>query len=400
MKPKLILHAGTHKTGTTAIQAFAARHRAALAARGVLYPDLTPIGLEHNYPQHLFAHALAGKGKTRLSPGDAVRVAGLWAEAAAETGATVFLSSEPLYRYSLREPGDDWRAARGRYLDRLAEALAPFDVETVLVFRRPDDYVRSLFQENVMRASRPKWESFPAFRDHALGGALRYADNAALFAERFPSLTCLIYEDLPRGPEFCQAFFAAIGVDARGLEPVGVVRESLTPAETQAKIVLNRADFDPSRNGRVVKWLKSKKISGLISGSLGSGPFGIWEDASARDAFLAAAAPGMERLRAQVFPDRETLFPSGRAALPPMAPELDADAAADLMARATAEVWDGVTPAAGKAVADKKAGERRAGAGKPRGDGAKSGRKGKKSGAKAGTKGRAKAQMDGAGDDD
>lgn len=387
MKPKLILHAGTHKTGTTAIQAFAARHRDALAARGVLYPDLTPIGLEHNYPQHLFAHALAEKGKTQLSAADAMRAAALWAEAAEARGATVFLSSEPLYRYNLREPGDDWRAARGRYLDRLAEALSPFDVEAVLVFRRPDDYVRSLFQENVMRASRPKWEDFPAFRAHALGGALRYADNAALFAERFARLTCLIYEDLPRGPEFCPAFFAAIGIDARGLEPVGVVRESLSPAETQAKIALNRTDFDPSRNGRVVKWLKAPKIARLIAGSLGAGPFGIWEDAAARDAFLAAAAPEMERLRAQEFPDRATLFPPGRADMPPMAPALDAATAAALTRRAAAEIWD---EAPGPAAAPRprktaKTGGKKAGT--------------KKTGAKKAGTGR-RAQSDGAGDDD
>ncbi len=387
MKPKLILHAGTHKTGTTAIQAFAARHRDALAARGVLYPDLTPIGLEHNYPQHLFAHALAEKGKTQLSAAEAMRAAALWAAAAEARDATVFLSSEPLYRYNLREPGDDWRAARGRYLDRLAEALAPFEVEAVLVFRRPDDYVRSLFQENVMRASRPKWEDFPAFRAHALGGALRYADNAALFAERFARLTCLIYEDLPRGPEFCPAFFAAIGIDASGLEPVGVVRESLSPAETQAKIALNRTDFDPSRNGRLVKWLKSPKISGLIAQRLGPGPFGIWEDAAARDAFLAAAAPEMERLRAQAFPDRATLFPASRADLAPAAPELDAAGVAELTARATAEIWDGGTPADRKTP---KAGAKKTGAKKA---------SAKKVGAKTARTGR-RTQSDGAGDDD
>lgn len=351
MKPKLVLHAGAQKTGTTAIQAFAARHRAALARRGVLYPDLTPIGVEHAFPHHRFAHALAGR--KGLAPADATRVAGLWAEAAARSGATVLLSAEPLYRYGLRETGggeDDaragargWRTARARYLDRLAAALAPFEVETVLVFRRPDDYVRSLYQENVMRASRPKWPDFAAFRAHALGGALRYAENAGLFAERFARLTCRVYEDLPPGPGFAAAFFAAIGLDAAGLAPVGVVRASLSPAETEAKRVLNAAAFDPGLNGRLVKWLKSPEAAALTARHLGPGPFGLWESGDVRAAFLEAAAPEMERLRAERFPGRATLFPPSREAPLPPAPAFDAAGAAALTELALAAGRGGKT---------------------------------------------------------
>jgi len=340
MKPKLILHAGTQKTGTTAIQAFAARHRAALARRGTLYPDLTPIGIEHAYPQHRFAHALADR--RALTAADATRVAGLWAEAAAQRGATVLLSAEPLYRYGLREAGTGggWRAARARYLDRLALALAPFEVETVLVFRRPDDYVRSLYQENVMRANLPKWPSFAAFRAHALDGPLRYAENAALFAERFPRLTCLVYEDLPAGRDFAAAFFAAIGIDAAGLAPVGVVRASLSPAETRVKIFLNPAASGDGRNGQLVKWIRSPAVAALTAERLGPGPFGLWESPAERAAFLEAAAPEMERLRTQAFPGRATLFPPSRDAMAPPAPAFDAAGAAALADLALAAGWD------------------------------------------------------------
>jgi hypothetical protein len=38
---KLILHIGTHKTGTTSLQAWLANNREALAANGVSYPHAT-----------------------------------------------------------------------------------------------------------------------------------------------------------------------------------------------------------------------------------------------------------------------------------------------------------------------------------------------------------------------
>lgn len=327
MKPKLILHAGTHKTGTTAIQTFAARHREALARRGVLYPDLAPLGrADHKHPHHAFAHALADKEKA-LPAAEAARLAGLWAEAAAAAGATVLISAEPLYRHRLRAPeaSPGWRADRGRYLDRLAAALAPFDVEVVLVFRRPDDYARSLFQENAGLTTQRSWDSFAAFRAHAAGGSLRYAQNAELFAERFGPPRCLIYEDLPRGDGFCPAFFAAVGLDADGLAPVGVVRESLDPAETLVKLALDsRFGGGRGRNAALRKFVKSRPVAALLAERLGPGPFGLWESDAARAAFLEACAPEMERLRAGFLPDRATLFPPPGDVLPPPVPPLDA----------------------------------------------------------------------------
>lgn len=347
MPPNLILHAGSHKTGTTAIQTFAATHRAALAGRGVLYPDLTPLGRRHDSPQHAFAHALADKDRT-LPAAEAARLAGLWAGAAPRTGAaTAFVSSEPLYRHLLRADGEQgaagWRTARARYLDRVAAALAPFETEVVLVFRRPDDFVRSLFQENVLRASGTRWTSFAAFRAHALGGALRYADQAALFTERFARVRCLVYEDLPPGADFCQAFFAAIGLDVAGLGPVGVVRESLSPVETLTKLTLdaalgaappNSTALDgPGARARLVKFVRSPGVAARIAARFGPGPFGLWESAAARAEFLDAVAPEMERLRAAAFPDRATLFaPPTAGAPPPPVPAFDAALTADLAA--------------------------------------------------------------------
>lgn len=348
MRPKLILHAGTHKTGTTAIQAFAARHRDALAARGLLYPDLSPLGRQHNFPHHLFAHALAGAEAT-LPAAEAVRLAGLWAEAAAARNAAVLISSEPLYRHVLRPENGvrNRRAARAAYLDRLAAALAPFEVEVVLVFRRPEDFVRSLFQENVMRSTAAKWTSFADFRAHAFGGPLRYAENAALFAERFARTRVLIYEDLPSGAGFCRAFFAEIGVDIAGLPPAKTMRASFGAVETQVKILLQQATRDPAAQIRMTKFARSRAAAALTAKHLGPGPFGLWESAAAREAFRAATAPETERLRAAFFPERARLFPPGPEEIPPPTPAFDPALTAELLRQ-----FHRSTPAAAARPAD------------------------------------------------
>lgn len=46
-RPHLVLHAGTHKTNSTAIQSFLAAHRDQLTEQGVLYPVLDGDGLNH-----------------------------------------------------------------------------------------------------------------------------------------------------------------------------------------------------------------------------------------------------------------------------------------------------------------------------------------------------------------
>jgi len=47
-----IVHAGTHKTGTTTVQNILAAHRTQLAASGFLYPAMGRKGKHHNPLAH------------------------------------------------------------------------------------------------------------------------------------------------------------------------------------------------------------------------------------------------------------------------------------------------------------------------------------------------------------
>lgn len=59
---RAILHIGTPRTGTTSLQHILVRHRAALAARGVLYPELTPRSAAQPHLSHQYlGEALDGR---------------------------------------------------------------------------------------------------------------------------------------------------------------------------------------------------------------------------------------------------------------------------------------------------------------------------------------------------
>ena len=130
----LVLHIGSHKTGTTAVQRFAAAHRAILRERGLWYPSYDEIGLPEHYAHHHFAHAIADAARGKFDIGDAERFSAA-VRRGRRKGETVLLSAEPIYRHVLKGPDDYW-AQREAYVARLKEMIGTDDA-TVLA----DDHV-------------------------------------------------------------------------------------------------------------------------------------------------------------------------------------------------------------------------------------------------------------------
>ncbi|MHC9037680.1 hypothetical protein ACYTTR_18330 [Cobetia marina] len=106
----------------------------------------------------------------------------------------------------------------------------------MVVFRRPDDYLRSLYQEAVTNLSRPR--RMPAFADYVAKPApgIHYSANAELVESVFGSVRVLLYEDLAASPgSLGEAFYAALGYPLSGHTPTSNVRVSLSPEETLLK---------------------------------------------------------------------------------------------------------------------------------------------------------------------
>lgn len=126
--PRLILHIGRHKSGTTAIQDVFARDRAALERAGIDYPSQWLSGTAH--------HALA----KRCKDGDLAEVKAIWralrASAAAKGCSTTLVSSE--YFQTIK------------HLPTLACARDVFDeIKVVCYVRNLIDYFSSTYQQHV-----------------------------------------------------------------------------------------------------------------------------------------------------------------------------------------------------------------------------------------------------------
>lgn len=148
---RIVLHIGTHKTGTSALQAYCAKNREALLARGIYYPKLANGSNSFNFLG------------ARLAFGQDAAVREFFAGAIDDTrkaGAnTLLVSGESFYamtglflRLYERPCGDYWEHER-RCIAALKASL-PGDAECAIYcyVRRQDRFLESLYNQCVKHA--------------------------------------------------------------------------------------------------------------------------------------------------------------------------------------------------------------------------------------------------------
>lgn len=303
-RPKLFLHAGTHKTGTTAIQKFAARYRAALKRQGTLYPEYTGFGNRNNQSHLGLFHALAGD--ERAVPYNSLgELVAIWADQARESRSNVLLSAEALWRHQIRNGTDGWAGQRRAYLAQVGRLLDAFDVHVILVLRNQDEFINSLYRENVMKGIGGGKLAFGEFARRQLQSTLRYWDNISMFQEVFGSTVILLYDDLKTGDGLFINFFNEIGVDANGLTSVGTGRPSLSTPQAMVKRYLDqtssmshKAQLSLARDGRLARRL-TKEYSPDVE---------FWESKEQKEQFVSEFTDENESIRKAWFPERECLF--------------------------------------------------------------------------------------------
>jgi hypothetical protein len=148
---RLILHIGTHKTGTTALQQFLYANRQLLAAQGFHYA--TP---GHGLQEANFVANALNVGKTRVVQNffeKHVSVARRSGAHAILASAENFYAMSVLDAMSRREVCSD-AVKRDHALIQTLQSLMPDEIDTpqiVCYFRRPDRYAESLYSQHVKR---------------------------------------------------------------------------------------------------------------------------------------------------------------------------------------------------------------------------------------------------------
>jgi hypothetical protein len=294
---RIILHAGTPKTGSTALQSVLYRHREPLLDRGLLYPlgGITPLPEpKHQWMINSLMH----------DPADfTARVESALAEARPDTH-TMFLSSEGLFHHWWDFP------AQGRAA--LQDLARRFPVSLWVVFREPVSFMRSYY---VQMLKNPRGLGPLYGRDMALEEMLTvpsfcaHLDYARYIEEVEACLGAGTLRPFPyRADATITDVLTALGIADL---PFGATRENRTLGAPGVRLLrqINRSDMPTATKWEIVRLVE--QIDTLMDGV--NSPLAI--DPRTVQRIRALAAPSLAFLAERYRLDLDdTAPPAGAAA--------------------------------------------------------------------------------------
>lgn len=233
-RPVLYVHAGSHKTGTTAIQRALAASAAELREQGVCWPRLGSSPHHHRLVQAMYAGGRLARWRSRLMVRRIVRQS--------RGCRTTVLSSEQLYRVGFAIPGIDpsGDGATGRNRSEVLAALREsfgdlFDIRVVLYLRRVDEFAESFFKEILFRKELPTLPTFESFIEQQ-SVLFDYDARVAEFETQLGPVHAYDY-DAARRKGLLVHFCSSIGIRAPEV-PATAAPVRPSPSDAAARFVL------------------------------------------------------------------------------------------------------------------------------------------------------------------
>lgn len=254
---ELWLHIGTHKTGTTSIQRFCAAHRDELRRAGVFYPSTGIGAFPDHYAHHRVAHAIAG----RDAEFDASHAREFFDRVRSEMvdGERCLISAEPMYRHVLGTGDDDAErddpAGFDAYVDQVRECIGEFDVTVIVMLRRQDLFLESLYAEHILSTGYTRGvEAFATDR----GALLDYEQRLATWSKRFDDqLSIRVFEPAHFDGPIERLFVEWLGVEWSDDFRVGARRNVTMPrALIEFKRMMNFHGQGSAVNTTYRRWLE------------------------------------------------------------------------------------------------------------------------------------------------
>lgn len=238
---RLVVHIGTHKTGTTTIQRTLSANRQQLLARSINYPNYSLIGRKPHYAHLGMANALAGDHPN--IPKEAAEDFFRSVRSQAEEHQTTLISAESMYRQVIGEAPQNaisreayWKG-RIAYINRVHEVLG--SAEIVMVVRRQADFAESMYQEHVKvtRYGKTFLEFLKEFWFH-----FEYYQQAKAWAEVFGNIKIIRFDDI-KGKNIAENFLNFLSIDAGPLRTIPNQNESLSHEAVMLKRILNVGSY-------------------------------------------------------------------------------------------------------------------------------------------------------------
>lgn len=324
----VVLHIGTHKTGTTSVQTFARNHRVALRERGLWYPGFEEVGRNPRTAHFPLAEAYAVPERSSLT-GDQADAFIDHLRRSSRANETILLSAESFYGHLC----DLRKEQRRAFVERVRRAFRDDDVRIVMVCRRQSDFADSLYQERV-KASRYPFD-FRKFlkRDRHW---FEYCRHANAFREFFEDVEVWRFDDLV-SHGVIRSFFARLGVDVADLDQNQPAMNRSLPLELiEFKLLINLTaigDFELDRLRKRLDELSNaeQRAPGLRE---------AWIPSLEQEEFASSFDAENERLRQIFAPDIPPPFfpvaeqghaPAARPIYKPMTARRFAELAVELL---------------------------------------------------------------------
>lgn len=292
---KLLLHVGSHKTGTTTIQHFLAGQRPYLRSNGVYYPDVRAFFGGRSEAHHKVAHSLSSNCPEQRQRLQAFRG---HLKHQSERYDLIVLSAEPFYRLVMNDEDFDEtqknlnspHAARRAYLDNVADYFSDFDTEILLYLRRPDRFAEAIYKSSVVNT-----EFCGGFAKSRTKKSFRYKYRYQIdeFGARFGKIHVHSYEDAANAGLLID-FFGALGIPA----PPRTVAENLRSSVNDLAALW----IDRSKQKRSLSLTDVRDRWLFAIGPSGSRVFAtdeettLWQSKSERDAFYHQYADDVHEL--------------------------------------------------------------------------------------------------------
>jgi hypothetical protein len=303
----IVLHVGTHKTGTTTLQGALFEKREALKEKGIYYPSGWEVFGGNRELPSARAHFRFAEALTKTDAASAEKIARFREHilAAATQYRHVVLSAESFYRHIFPDHGQKVAAQakydlHEAYLDRLAGFVEGLDSCAVIYFRRPDAFAESMYAESAVNSM----NSAP-FEKFITADRMRYDYKFHLDALRRRFATRALCFEGAVGTGLLASFFEVLGTDP-GEWDARSERVSISKNAVQWIMWQKRAG-DMSQQDRRRRWLFALQDE---QADLLATPkeMSFWASDEDRSAFNAKALEGFD----------EFTFPEPRATLTPL----------------------------------------------------------------------------------
>ena len=301
MRQTLILHIGTHKTGSTSIQNYLYYNRLWLKRMGVYYPR--PINgklfYANNHSDLRDTALCEGKRKgvqTHPEFGGHNALLGRYVRRMKEVACPINILS-----------AEGWSSHLNRYASRLHPLTQQFDVKVLAFMRRPDFWVEKFYSQRVANIQHREKRTFERFIEQPHMETYLFNRHRMFYwwAKAFgpENVTVIPFEPAVSSFDLIGQFLKTAGVTNpiahRLLLRNAKANRTLSPLGVEMLREMNANDVTPDR--KLVRRLKNADA-----------PDGRhFLRAPEREAILAKAAADMERICADFVRDgRSQLFPT------------------------------------------------------------------------------------------